>query len=228
MTIERPLLHVNAIRLLKYLDRSPLVQFPLKWFILINHYTAMSLQEFASYFDEESKRAKKFRSQALDLLNLEKLALRRRYKYMHLSKSMRLKAAALEVAVKAFELIKLAAAKANELSKQMEPKDPYPLWAQSLDQTTILIAWKDLKDDDDDDDDDDKGEEKKGKEGEKMDGDEGEEDEESDGTAEPLGYIRIDLDAPCSIVREKIRRTLREAMNLKNGEGFLFLVSVSF
>ena len=132
--------------------------------------------------------------------------MRRGYKYMKLSKSMKLKATSQALIATAMELIKMGVAKIEEIRERMKPKDPYLLWAQSPDQTQVLVAWKVLKEEDENED------------------NEGEEEED---IVENLGYIKIDLDAPCGVLREKIRRCLHEPMNKKNGEGFLFLVSHS-
>jgi hypothetical protein len=43
-------------------------------------------------------------------------------------------------------------------------------------------------------------------------------------SVEFVGDFKIDVDAPLPVVREKIRRRLREPLNKKNGEGFIFLV----
>lgn len=49
-------------------------------------------------------------------------------------------------------------------------------------------------------------------------------DEGEGGTDEVLGIIKVDVDMPISILRQKIRRRLREPLNARNGEGFIFLV----
>ena len=42
-----------------------------------------------------------------------------------------------------------------------------------------------------------------------------------------LGQIKIDTDAPCMVLREKIRRAMPGQLNQRNGEGFGFLVRLA-
>lgn len=85
----------------------------------------------------------------------------------------------------------------QKIIKATKKKEPYVLWEMSDDKKFVLILWRVLKE------------------------------EEKEEMGQVIGQIHVDIDAPLSILREKIRRTLREPLNKKNGEGFIFVVSWS-
>lgn len=81
--------------------------------------------------------------------------------------------------------------------QEKKRKQPYELWEMSTDKIFLLVLWRVLTE------------------------------ERKEEMNQLIGKIYVDVDAPLSILREKIRRDVREALNEKNGEGFLFLVSWS-
>jgi len=131
----------------------------------------------------------------------ERVLMRQRYKFITMGKGFKLRH---------FTAATLASLKAKyegaadyilELIEKVETliqqrNDVYGTWERSLDQQLVNVYYRI---------------------------------EEKQGDAPPvevnIGEIKIDTDAPITVLREKVRRTMRDQLNQRNGEGFGFLVS---
>lgn len=162
------------------------------------HFTATTLTSWAADYDEESKHALRLQSLAKFFMKMKDKVMRHRFRYMRLSKSLGLigaSRAAYQELLKGLNFAKAGAIAATKKVIEAEKRR-----RSSADP---YVMWEKSLD--------------------KKQLFVTWRDDASPSDLIKLGDVLIDVDVPCKILREKLRRRLREPLNGKNGEGFVFL-----